>query len=207
MDPTTEFCGDALLDRNAPPLSADEFAAQFERFHAAMWLIAVAIVGDRTMADDVLQEAAIVALRRLDQFVAGTNLRAWTARIVRNIALNTLRNENRRQYAMNSVSDAHSESASVDYDRTVERTISGSGDDLGFDRRVAVALEMVGDVARACLLLRTVGELQYSEIAELLEIPQGTAMSNVHRARHDLRERLAGVWAEHSDGGAKGGDG
>jgi RNA polymerase sigma-70 factor (ECF subfamily) len=52
------------------------------------------------------------------------------------------------------------------------------------------ALEQVGDVARACLLLRTIESLDYRQIAQLLEIPEGTAMSHVHRARRLLRGQL-----------------
>ena len=55
----------------------------------------------------------------------------------------------------------------------------------------ANGLEALGEVPRACLLLSTLRELSYGEIAALLTIPEGTAMSHVHRARLVLRERLA----------------
>jgi RNA polymerase sigma-70 factor (ECF subfamily) len=56
----------------------------------------------------------------------------------------------------------------------------------------------VGEVARACLLLRTLEGLEYAEISRLLEIPEGTAMSHVHRTRRYLRDRLADVWEERT---------
>jgi len=59
-----------------------------------------------------------------------------------------------------------------------------------FDERLLAALSELGETARTCLLLKTVLELDYREIAALLEIPEGTAMSHVHRAREQLRERL-----------------
>ncbi len=172
-----------------------------------MWLVAAGIVGDRSMADDVVQEAVVVALRRLGQFEPGTNLKAWTARIVRNVALNAQRNETRRQTAMASASDLFESSKTVRPDRLTGPSDSKNVADHGFDDRVTVALEGMEDVARACLLLRTIGELQYPEIADLLEIPEGTAMSHVHRARRELRGRLAGVWAEHSARTAEGNTG
>ena len=46
-------------------------------------------------------------------------------------------------------------------------------------------------MARACLLLRAVQDLDYSELSRLLGIPEGTAMSHVHRARNALRRALA----------------
>ena len=57
-------------------------------------------------------------------------------------------------------------------------------------RRLA-ALEELSEEARCCLLLRIVEDLAYSEIAQLLAIPEGTAMSHVHRAKATLRRRLA----------------
>src|SRR5690606_15111342 len=62
-----------------------------------------------------------------------------------------------------------------------------------FDDRVMRALKAVGEIPRACLLLRVIEGLEYAEIARLLEIPEGTAMSHVHRTRQLLRERLAGM--------------
>jgi DNA-directed RNA polymerase specialized sigma24 family protein len=45
------------------------------------------------------------------------------------------------------------------------------------------------------LLLRTIEQMEYSEISKVLQIPEGTAMSHVHRARQHLRERLADLEA------------
>ena len=47
------------------------------------------------------------------------------------------------------------------------------------------------ETARACLLLRTLQDMPYREIALALDIAEGTAMSHVHRARMAMRERLA----------------
>ena len=48
----------------------------------------------------------------------------------------------------------------------------------------------MSETARSCLLLKTVMELEYREIAVLLDIAEGTAMSHVHRARNRMRELL-----------------
>ena len=64
-------------------------------------------------------------------------------------------------------------------------------DQAFFDDHVAKAINSVSDIARACLLLRTIEQMEYSEISKVLQIPEGTAMSHVHRARQHLRERLA----------------
>ena len=59
------------------------------------------------------------------------------------------------------------------------------------DDRMVHALHSLGETARCCLLLRTIEGLPYAQIAELLEIPEGTAMSHVHRSRMALRGQLA----------------
>jgi RNA polymerase sigma-70 factor (ECF subfamily) len=197
--------GDSPHGRTAPEafptgtnISAQEFAAQFRASSHVLWLIAVGIVGDASAAEDVLQDAAIVALRKLDQFQPGTSFRAWVGTIVRNVALNALRSDRRRRNAVADWSDCADSSNRMDDAKagavlSIERTL---------DSRIGTALLGIGDVARACLLLRTVGDLQYSEIAVLLDIPEGTAMSHVHRARAHLREKLAPVWLDHTDSAA-----
>ena len=59
------------------------------------------------------------------------------------------------------------------------------------------AMNRISAVARSCLLLRTLEGLPYSQIAQMLQIPQGTAMSHVHRARRHLREHLIRFRAPH----------
>jgi RNA polymerase sigma-70 factor (ECF subfamily) len=71
-----------------------------------------------------------------------------------------------------------------------------------FDDRVLSALNGVADVPRACLLLRTVEGMPYAEISQVLDIPEGTAMSHVHRTRRWLRERLR---SRHGQDARKGG--
>jgi len=188
----------AKLEPEATPRAAStsdaEFAAQFQASFRVLWLIAIGIVREASSAEDVVQEAAIIALDKLAQFRPGTSFTAWTGKIVRNVALNRARHERRRRLGNAELLDGAVGAA------TPEAPIETFHDRPGveFDRRVAQALDCVGDMARACLLLRTLEGLEYSQIAELLDIPEGTAMSHVHRTRAYLRERLVSVWKERS---------
>jgi RNA polymerase sigma-70 factor (ECF subfamily) len=189
--------GDSRL--RAGPLSAQEFSAQYRACARVMWLIAVGILGDAHEADDVVQEAALIAYRKRESFASGTSFRSWVGTIVRNVAMNALRSSRRRRGLVEGwtgaqpAGDAPLSAASSNGAVLTDRVI---------DARVLRALSDMGDVARACLLLRTVGELQYAEIASMLAIPEGTAMSHVHRARAHLRERLSPVWNERIGGTA-----
>ena len=174
-------------------MSAKEFAEHFCASSRVLWLISVGIVGDAGAAEDVLQDAAMVALRKLDQFRPGTSFQAWVGAIVRNVALNAVRTDRRRR---NNIGEWPGNSEAFAAGTHGSKPSPSAAPVL--DTRIAAALADLGDVARACLLLRAVGDLQYSQISALLEIPEGTAMSHVHRARNHLRDRLVNVWKEHS---------
>ena len=179
----------------AQRMTAQEFGSQFRASTRVMWLIAVGIVGDAAEAEDVVQEAAMIAYRKRDTFEPGTSFRAWVGTIVRNVAMNALRSSRRRRGLVEEWTEAAPPSVSS----TPSEMMNGTTlPDHVVDSRVIKALADMGDVARACLLLRTVGDLHYAEIASLLSIPEGTAMSHVHRGRAHLRERLARVWQEHA---------
>jgi RNA polymerase sigma-70 factor, ECF subfamily len=169
------------------------FAEQFQASYRVLWTIAVGIVGDASLAEDVVQEAALLALEKQDQFEPGTNFRAWMAQMVRYVALNQARKRHKHR------------TASLQPDSPIPMPINGAGyeelrllergelppDQTQFDDRISSALQSVSEVARACLLLRSLENLEYAEIARLLDIPEGTAMSHVHRTRQYLRSRLA----------------
>lgn len=155
------------------------FADCFRHCTPALWCIAAAVLGDRTHAEDVLQESAMIGLGKLDAFVPSTSFAAWMGQIVRFTALNHRRKLQRR---------AKSETASAAPDVGVPAPPLAN--EAGFDARTLAALDALGETSRACLLLKTVLELEYTEIAETLGIPPGTAMSHVHRARAQMRAVL-----------------
>jgi RNA polymerase sigma-70 factor (ECF subfamily) len=170
-----------------------DFAAQFQASYRTLWLVAVGITQDRAGAEDVVQEAALLALGKLDKFEPGTNFRAWMAQMVRYVALNHARK--RQKHRASALGPEVEESSLTQNPSPSALRLGGRGElpaDQGiFDDQVIKALNSVSDVARACLLLRTLEHMEYSEISKVLQIPEGTAMSHVHRARQHLRERLA----------------
>ena len=169
-----------------------ELAVEFQASARMLWLVAVGIVQDAALAEDVVQEAAIVALGKLDHFQPETNLTAWIAQIVRHLAMNRLRKERRRRAVLAEVSKGSRQRGPAPVAGDVDLlNPEHSLDRRQMDDQILRALNEVSETARACLLLRTLEGLAYSRIAALLEIPEGTAMSHVHRTRRFLRERLA----------------
>lgn len=177
-------------------LSADDFARRFRDSWRVLWCIAAGELGDRSGAEDIVQQAAVVALERLDDFDPSSNFLAWMAQIVRFTAKNEVQKVRRRR---TSAADP----VAIDASRFDERShddhrhampISRAGnlldDQAVFDDHVLTALRSLDVVARSCLLLRVVLDSPYKEISLVLGIPQGTAMSHVDRARRALREHL-----------------
>jgi len=174
-------------------LEASDFAARYEKAARTLWCIAAAIVPDRSLVEDVLQEAALVALEKLDAFDPDTNFTAWMGQIVRYVALNQARRAARSRVA--SVDPVILNHTTPSRDNPPGAyPLTGRGDvaldQESFDDDVVAALMSLDETARACLLMKTVLDLPYREIAAALGVPEGTAMSHVHRARGALRERL-----------------
>lgn len=163
----------------AASFSEDEYWRGFEALRERLWLIAAAITRSPQDADDVVQEAAMTGLRRRSTFTPGTNLAAWLGQITRLTALGHLRSSGRGG-------------------RTSTDAAPGLGDvsapamHAGLSQAEALArldeaLARLDETPRSCLLLRVVGGLSYQAISEVLQIPEGTAMSHVSRARAQVR--------------------
>ena len=177
-----------------PTLTAEEFAVRFEGASRVLWTVAAGVLGDSTEAEDVLQEACLMALGKLEQFRSGTSYTAWMGRFVRNVALNHARKRTRRATrpeAPEVLTGLAPEAAPLNGSPApVDEKGRLVPDQGAFDDRVLAGLQNLNPVARACLLLRVVLEMSYREIAAALELPEGTAMSHVHRAREALRVEL-----------------
>lgn len=140
----------------------------------------------------MVQEAALAALQKLDDFEAGTSFLAWMGRFVRYTALNDARrNRTRAAGPIDSVDVAQPRgSTGPESDRAVAASGELSARSGAFDDQVLKALLQLDETARACLLLRTVHDMPYRQISLVLDVPEGTAMSHVHRARQAMRQRL-----------------
>jgi RNA polymerase sigma-70 factor (ECF subfamily) len=173
-------------------LTPDQFAALYSDSWRVLWCAAASVVRDRTLAQDIVQQAAIVGLERLDDFDPGTSYVSWMVRIVKNIGLNEARkNTRRRTSPTDSVALDGSPAAAGS---PADAVLTGRGqimpDQAVFDDDVLHALDDLDDTARGCLLLRVVLDMAYRDIALALDIPEGTAASHVHRARKLMRDRL-----------------
>jgi len=177
----------------ASRLSAVRFGELFESHSRKLWCVAAAVMGDRARAVDVVQDAALIALGKLNEFDPASSFGAWMSQIVRYVALNEGRKKRRDMPTLTdpSIMDSAQGRSLIERSASVDAQGRVSGFQHEFDDAVCGALESLEETPRTCLLMKTVLELPYVEIAELLGIPEGTAMSHVHRARKAMREHLA----------------
>jgi RNA polymerase sigma-70 factor (ECF subfamily) len=173
-----------------PRMGRTEFAEMYQALYRRLWLTAVGILGDRTEADDIVQEAAMIAFGKRDDFRPGSNFGAWVSEIVKHCAANHKRKTaGRRTFATDPLS-LDQESSRPSAGGSVDTSGGPSALIAQFDDDILRVLRQLSPDARCCLLLRIVDGMSYSEIARFLGIPEGTAMSHVHRSKRQIRARL-----------------
>jgi len=184
----------------AHPLGREEFARRFLEARNVLWTVAAGVLGPRGEIEDVLHDAFLAAMQKLDRFdptVPGTSFVAWMATFVRNVGRNRGRKVQRRgnvdvapDVVEELVEDASRNGSPPPSPVDRRGRVAELQED--FDDELLAALETLGRDARECLLLKRVLDLGYAEIAGILGIPEGTAMSHVSRAQKALREHFEG---------------
>lgn len=148
----------------------------------ARWL-----TGNRTDAEDVLQEACIRAFRAMSS-IRDANPRAWLLAIVRNTAFTWIA-KNRPKVMVTTDDEGTFERAGLEMvgsQVSPETTLIEKADSEHLHNAIA-ALPIA---YREVLVLREIEELTYQEIAKVLSIPIGTVMSRLARARNLLIQRI-----------------
>lgn len=168
---------------NIPKMNREEFAVAVEKHHSEFYNFALALTRDPSYAMDVLQSSYVKAIRHLDQYQDGTNLKAWMNRIIRNTYIDEYRKKKVSPTVGAEEDSVETTAASDD-----EALISAATADL-----VREALGKLNPDDRSILHMREIMGFRYSEIAQTLDIPQGTVMSRLHRARIKLKEAILSI--------------
>ena len=134
--------------------------------------VAAAIVGERELALDAVQEAFASAVRRRSSFRGDAPLEAWLWRIVVNHALSERRTTTKLAEAFEPTANGH------------------AADD---DEQLAAALLALTDRQRLVVFLRHYADLDYRTIAETLDVSPGTVAATLNQAHTSLRRALEEV--------------
>ena len=167
-----------------PRASSDEFERLALPLLPSLLRHARWLSRDEAEAEDLVQEALTKALRALASFEAGTNFKAWIFRILRNTFLTS-----RTAIAASrtvSLEDGPEPLETGDTAPSPEEQM------LQMEREAAghEALDRLHPRLREVLLLCDVEEMKYREIAMVLDLPIGTVMSRISRARRSLAYEL-----------------
>ena len=153
----------------------------YDRVHA----VCRRITGHDADAADAAQDAMIAIVRNLDRFDGRSSFGTWAYRIATNASLDELRRRKRRPVPTSSDDDEHSYREPADPDSGAR--VEAIGDHLALD----AALRTLSDEFRLPVVLRDVADLDYAEIAEVLDIPAGTVKSRIARGRAALAKALS----------------
>lgn len=151
-----------------------------------------ALLGDADLSEDATQESFIKAFDNMGGFRGGS-FRAWLLRIVTNSAYDLLRRTRRHPTQPLFPEDESGEEIDAprwlaDPGAAVEQIVERNEK----AKRLYELLDELPDVYRSVLTLIDIHELDYVEVARILNVPLGTVKSRLARARLQLRERLEG---------------
>ncbi len=141
---------------------------------------AYSLSGNRADADDLVQAACEKALKNFEQFRVGTRMDSWMYRIIQTLWIDDRRRARHRGEAVDpeeaGLSD-HGKSAQLPEDRMMLAS-------------VRAAMAELPQAQQAVLALVAIEGLSYREAADVLDVPVGTVMSRLARAREALLPKL-----------------
>ncbi|MEZ5346002.1 MAG: sigma-70 family RNA polymerase sigma factor [Pyrinomonadaceae bacterium] len=163
---------------------ADQLRENFEKeampFSADLFRVAMFLKRDKDLAEDLLQETMVQALKSFHRYTMGTNCKAWLTTIM----YNTHYKQIRKQTNLQLVPDTEEKIAqTIPFEASIPQQVT--------DEDVLKALEEVPEIFREIVVLSDVEGFSYKEISSIVDVPMGTVMSRLHRGRKVLRGSLA----------------
>ena len=181
--PVLSTCG----AQNAPSVPEiiqfmnDELQRELPQLLPRLWRFAFRLARNSADAEDLLQRTCVRALERRAQWQPGSVLLSWLFSIMHSIWLNELRALQRRREG--SISD-------FDIEDTVFADSSSDPEHQMLCKQIVEAVELLPEAQRTVMLLVAVEGFGYREAAEVLDIPIGTVMSRLARARATVGARF-----------------
>jgi len=157
------------------PGRSDDLAQALPQLLPRLWRFSLRLAGDRHDAKDLVQRACVRALERQHQLQHGTSTLSWLFSIVHSVWLNEVR--------ARKIRNQGSIRWSTELAETVADPAAADPDTFVLQQQIVSAVERLPDAQRAVMLLVAVEGMSYREAASVLEVPIGTVMSRLARAR------------------------
>ncbi len=164
------------------------FGELIRRYQDRLFHTAYRLVGNADDALDVVQDAFLNAYQSLHQFKGDARFFTWLYRIAVNSAI-SLR---RKQRAVLAADLPGGRAATEPLDESADSRPGASLERAEDERKLQEALDRLTPEHKAVLVLKEIDGQKYEAIADILGVPIGTVRSRLHRARLELRDRLAG---------------
>ncbi len=149
-------------------------------------------------AQDLVQETYFKAYKYYDKFQEGTNLKAWLFKILKNTFINSYRKRQSEplRSAFDDIEDTYETQIRADAKSGIRSPEENILEDV-LDEDVQRALDELPEDYRMVVLLADLEGFSYQEIADILEVPPGTVMSRLYRARRRLEEQMLAYARAH----------
>ncbi|MFF3014734.1 RNA polymerase sigma factor [Streptomyces sp. NPDC057939] len=172
---------DSLLTSRAAEGDEEAFEALVRRHGPGLLRLATQFLGNKSEAEDAVQDAFVNAWRKLPEFRGDAGFGTWMHRIVTNRCLNTLR-------ARRPVTDIDvlPEQAAPEHQSSPER----AAESQAAVHALGKAMALLSPEQRACWILREIETMPYEKIAETVGISQEAVRARVFRARRCLTEAM-----------------
>ena len=143
-------------------------------------------------APDALQNAAMSAFKAFDRYHEDSNFRGWMFKILTNEVFKLNRKHGRLAQFEYQVEPEELEALPALESNLEYRDWLNAPDALAdaLDQELIAGLKTLTEAERAVLLMRAIGEFRYREIAEALDIPLGSVMGNLARARKKMQDAI-----------------
>lgn len=166
------------------------FTALMRRYNQTLYRTARGVLRNDSEAEDIVQEAYLLAYRSIGSFRGEAKLSTWLIRIVVNLAIRRKQRQRRDDAIFADVPDAADEETRDmgEHDPRTPETEASNGE---LRQLLETHIDRLPDLYREVFVLRGVEELSVEETAEILGIPEATVRTRFFRARHFLREGLA----------------
>ncbi len=157
------------------------------RYTTPLYNFAYRFTGNREEAQEVAQEALLKALMNVDRFDPRYKFSSWIFRITRNHAIDRKR---RKRPAAELNEEITPDPGHADPDGSGTRSPERGAMQAEQNEQLRRALARLGEKYREIIVLYHFSGLSYVDIAETLQIPQGTVMNRLFRARRKLRDEM-----------------
>lgn len=163
-------------------MSQVEFYARFDQLANLLQAFAYNLTKNQEDAKDLFQETAFRALTNRDKFNPGTNFKAWSFTIMKNIFINNYRKKVKSNTIMDNTDNQY-------YINSGSNSITNGAEASMLMEELTGMIAKLDDSIRIPFLMHYQG-FKYQEIADELHLPLGTVKSRIFFARKELKEMI-----------------